>query len=216
MLADMHLRDHRNERDRSDERPASSVSPGGIGSGKSTVAAMLGALGAFVVDCDGLGRQVIEPERPRVCARRRTIRAATSSATMGRSIAARWRRSCSATRASWRRSMPSRIRRSTRRSPIASPTRPTDQIVVLDMAVLVETDLGAGQYDTVVVVEAPLDVRLARLAQRGMTEDDARARIASQATDDQRREVADFVIDNGGDIDDLREEVTTLWDALTR
>jgi dephospho-CoA kinase len=49
-----------------------------------------------------------------------------------------------------------------------------------------------------------------------MTEDDARARIASQATDDQRREVADYVIDNGGDIDDLREEVATLWDALTR
>ena len=93
---------------------------------------------------------------------------------------------------------------------------PAGTIVVLDMAVLVETDLGAGQYDTVVVVEAPLDVRLARLEQRGMTHDDARARIASQATDEQRRAVADFIVDNGGDIDSLRDEVNALWALVCR
>ena len=188
---------------------------GGIGSGKSTVAAMLGALGAFVVDCDGLGRLVIEPHGrayARVVERfgrgivrddGQIDRAALAAIVFGDEgeLAALNAISHPAIDAE----IADRI-----------ADAPEDQMVVLDMAVLVETDLGAGQYDTVVVVEAPLDVRLTRLAQRGMTEDDARARIASQATDDQRREVADYVIDNGGNIDDLREEVATLWDALTR
>ena len=188
---------------------------GGIGSGKSTVAAMLGALGAFVVDCDGLGRMVIEPHGrayARVVERfgrgivrddGQIDRAALAAIVFGDEgeLAALNAISHPAIDAE----IADRI-----------ADAPEDQMVVLDMAVLVETDLGAGQYDTVVVVEAPLDVRLTRLAQRGMTEDDARARIASQATDDQRREVADYVIDNGGNIDDLREEVATLWDALTR
>ena len=188
---------------------------GGIGSGKSTVAAMLGALGAFVVDCDGLGRLVIEPDGrayDRVVERfgrgivrddGRIDRAALAA------IVFNDEHELAALNAISHPAIDAEIA-----DRIADA--PDDQVVVLDMAVLVETDLGAGQYDTVVVVEAPLDVRLTRLAQRGMTEDDARARIAAQATDDQRREVADYVIDNGGDINDLREEVATLWDALTR
>jgi dephospho-CoA kinase len=93
---------------------------------------------------------------------------------------------------------------------------PRDAVVVLDMAVLVETNLGAGQYDLVVVVEAPLGVRLTRLAQRGMTEADARARIASQASDEQRRAVADHVVDNVGDLEALRRAVNALWSLLAR
>jgi len=188
---------------------------GGIGSGKSTVAAMLGALGAFVVDCDGLGRQVIEPygrayasvvDRfgPGILRDDGQIDRGALAAIVFRDEEA-----LAALNAISHPAIDAEIA-----DRIAGA--PEDQVVVLDMAVLVETDLGGGQYDTVVVVEAPLDVRLARLAQRGMTEDDARARIASQATDEQRREVADFVIDNAGDIDALRDEVTELWDALTR
>ncbi|MEO8695385.1 MAG: dephospho-CoA kinase [Acidimicrobiales bacterium] len=188
---------------------------GGIGSGKSTVAAMLGALGAFVVDCDGLGRQVIEPHGRAyakvidrfgggiVRADGQIDRAALAA------IVFRDEKALAALNAISHPAIDAEIA-----DRIADAAE--DQIVVLDMAVLVETDLGAGQYDTVVVVEAPLDVRLARLAQRGMTEDDARARIASQATDEQRREVADYIIDNAGDIEALREEVNDLWDALTR
>ena len=188
---------------------------GGIGSGKSTVASMLGALGAFVVDCDGLGRQVIEPHGrayAKVIERfgsgivrddGQIDRAALAA------IVFRDEKELAALNAISHPAIDAEIAER-----IADASG--DQIVVLDMAVLVETDLGAGQYDTVVVVEAPLDVRLARLAQRGMAEDDARARIASQATDNQRREVADFIVDNAGDIDTLREEVADLWDALTR
>ena len=64
---------------------------------------------------------------------------------------------------------------------------PTGAIVVLDMAVLVESNLGEGQYDIVLVVEAPVEVRLDRLEGRGLPREQARARMASQATDEQRR-----------------------------
>lgn len=188
---------------------------GGIGSGKSTVAAMLGALGAFVVDCDGLGRQVIEPHGrayAKVIDRfGRDIVRDDGQIDRGAlaAIVFRDEAELAALNAISHPAIDAEIA-----DRIADAS--DDQIVVLDMAVLVETDLGAGQYDTVVVVEAPLEVRLARLARRGMAEDDARARIASQATDEQRREVADYIIDNAGDIEVLRGEVDDLWDALTR
>ncbi|MEO5839584.1 MAG: dephospho-CoA kinase [Acidimicrobiales bacterium] len=188
---------------------------GGIGSGKSTVAAMLGALGAFVVDCDGLGRQVIEPHGrayAKVIDRfGRDIVRDDGQIDRGAlaAIVFRDEAELAALNAISHPAIDAEIA-----DRIADAS--DDQIVVLDMAVLVETDLGAGQYDTVVVVEAPLEVRLARLARRGMAEDDARARIASQATDEQRREVTDYIIDNAGDIEVLRDEVDDLWDALTR
>ena len=188
---------------------------GGIGSGKSTVAAMLGSLGAFVVDCDGLGRQVIEPHGrayARVVDRFGPDIVRDDGQIDRGALAAIVFRDENELAALNAISHPAIDAEIADRIADAAP----DQMVVLDMAVLVETDLGAGQYDTVVVVEAPLAVRLARLAQRGMSEDDARARIASQASDEQRREVADFVIDNAGDIDALRDEVTEVWDALTR
>jgi dephospho-CoA kinase len=188
---------------------------GGIGSGKSTVAAMLGALGAFVIDCDGLGRQVIEPHGrayARVVERFGPGIVRDDGQIDRGALAAIVFRDEDELAALNAISHPAIDAEIAERIADAS----ADQLVVLDMAVLVETDLGAGQYDTVVVVETPLDVRLTRLEQRGMTEDDARARIASQATDDQRRAVADYVIDNGGDIGDLRDEVATLWDELTR
>ena len=186
---------------------------GGIGSGKSTAASMLAALGAVVVDCDAIGRQVIEP-RGRAYARvverfgREIVRddghidrAALAAIVFGdeRLLAALNAISHPAIDAE----IAERI-----------AAAPADVLVVLDMAVLVETNLGAGQYDTVVVVEAPLEVRLARLAQRGMSEADARARIASQASDEQRRAVADFIVDNSGDLDSLRVEVAALWKLL--
>ena len=188
---------------------------GGIGTGKSTVAHMLADLGAFVVDCDGLGRQVIEPHGrayARVIERfGREIVRDDGHIDRG-ALAAIVFRDETALAALNSISHPAIDAEIADRIAAA----PADSIVVLDMAVLVETDLGAGQYDIVVVVEAPLEVRLERLAQRGMADDDARARIASQATDAQRRAVAEFVIDNAGDIDSLRREVAALWPTLRR
>jgi dephospho-CoA kinase len=188
---------------------------GGIGSGKSTVASMLGALGAVVVDCDAIGRQVIEPngrayarviERfgPQIVRDDGHIDRAALAAIVFRDEA-----SLAALNAISHPAIDAEIAER-----IAAA--PPDAVVVLDMAVLVETQLGAGQYDKVVVVETPLDARLVRLAQRGMSEADARARIASQASDEQRRAVADHLIDNGGDLESLRRAVAALWKALSR
>ena len=93
-----------------------------------------------------------------------------------------------------------------------------DAIVVYDMAVLVESRLGYDTnhpYEVVVVVEAPMAERLERLqTQRGIERDDALARIESQASDEERRAVAQFIIANGGDLAALGDATTELWGQL--
>jgi dephospho-CoA kinase len=91
---------------------------------------------------------------------------------------------------------------------------PPDAVVVYDVPLLVESNL-AGGFDGVVVVEASLDVRLARLAARGMAEADARERMAAQASDEQRRAVADFVVHNDGSVEELKQNVDALWYSIT-
>ena len=88
---------------------------------------------------------------------------------------------------------------------------PTDGVVVYDIPLFAETRTGRGDFELVAVVEASLETRLARLAERGMPREDALGRIAKQATDEQRRAVADVVIDNDGTLDALRAQVDTLW-----
>ena len=66
-------------------------------------------------------------------------------------------------------------------------------------------------FDLVVVVEADLELRLKRLAERGMGREEALARMSSQATDDERRAVADIVLSNSGSIDQLSADVDRLW-----
>jgi dephospho-CoA kinase len=85
-------------------------------------------------------------------------------------------------------------------------------VVVHDIPLLVET--GRAGYDLVVVVDAPDEVRLRRLVERGLPEDEARRRMAAQATREERLAVADVVIDNGGDREDLDEQVLELWREL--
>ena len=78
------------------------------------------------------------------------------------------------------------------------------------MPLLVETG-QASSYDLVLVVLADVATRLARLVQRGLTAEDARARIAVQATDEQRRAVADVVLDNSGTPEELAGQVDRVW-----
>ena len=87
---------------------------------------------------------------------------------------------------------------------------PADAVVVHDVPLLVETGQAAS-YDLVLVVEADLATRVARLEQRGLSAEDARARIASQATDEQRRAVADVVLRNDGDRAELAAQVDRFW-----
>jgi dephospho-CoA kinase len=89
---------------------------------------------------------------------------------------------------------------------------PPGSVVVMDVPLLVEA--ARSGYDVVVVVEAPEDVRLARLEARGMDADDARRRMAAQASDADRRAVADVVLDNSGSEADLLRQVEDLWADL--
>lgn len=188
---------------------------GGIGSGKSTVAALLAAHGAHVIDCDGLGRLVAEPGGraysgivarfgPDVVAADGRIDRPALAAIVFHDPNA-----LADLNAITHPAIDAEILAVLRRLP-------ADAIVVLDMAVLTETRLGTGIYEYVLVVEADAGARVPRLIDRGLTEADARARMASQATDAQRRAIADTVIRNDGDLATLRATVDALWPALVR
>lgn len=185
---------------------------GGMGTGKTTVAGLLGRHGADVVDCDGLGRLVVEPggraHQPVIDRFGPSV--VRPDGTLDRPALASIVFNDPAALAELNGLTHPAIDAEIAQR-IAATTAP---VVVLDMAVLVETSLGAGQFEVVVVVEAPLELRLDRLEQRGVTRDDARARIASQATDEQRRAVADHIVTNDADLAHLERQVYALWPQL--
>lgn len=91
---------------------------------------------------------------------------------------------------------------------------PCPQLAVYDVPLLVEHNM-AGMFDQIVIVLSPVEQRLERLIhQRGLSVDDARGRMAQQASDDQRREVADIIITNNGTLEELREQAAGVWRYL--
>jgi len=187
---------------------------GGIGAGKSTVAAMLAARGAHVIDVDALGRAVIAPGGRAtdavVAAFGPDVRGADGgidrAALAG--IVFADPDALAGHLAIVHPAIDDEIR-------AALAALPDDAVAVLDMAVLAESRLGRGQYTTVVVVEAPAAVRVERAVSRGMAADDVRARMANQATDDERRRIADVVLTNDGDRAALGAQVDRWWRAVT-
>ena len=194
---------------------------GGIGAGKSTVAQLLASHGAAVVDVDGLGREIIAPAGAAVGPVLERFGGDLAGADGGidrAALAAIVFNDPDELAALNAISHPAINELLDERVGAIADTGATD-VVVLDMAVLVESTLGrdtAFPYEVVVTVEAPPDVRVERLIQRGLTSDDAKARLGSQATDEQRRDVANFVIHNGGGTDELADAIAQLWDALRR
>jgi dephospho-CoA kinase len=95
-------------------------------------------------------------------------------------------------------------------------TVPEDGVVVHDHPLLVEIGI-AGSCDLVIVVDAPEDVQVERLVKlRGMTEEDARARMAAQTSREDRRAAADVVLENTGSIADLEAQVDQIWHQSIR
>ena len=82
-----------------------------------------------------------------------------------------------------------------------------------DVPLLVESKRGF-EYGGVIVVEAPREVRLQRLEARGIPRDDAERRMALQASDEDRRKVATWLVDNGGDLADLERRIDEIWPEL--
>lgn len=186
---------------------------GGIGVGKSTAAQILADLGAVIVDCDQLGREVAQQggsAYPGMVARFGPGIVRPDGEIDRPALAAIVFNDADALADLNRITHPAIDAEIAQRVAAA----PDGATVILDMAVLVESDLGKGQYTEVLVVEAPLEARLERLQQqRGMDPADARARIASQVSDEARRAVADHIVTNGGDVEALRAQLTGWWNA---
>ena len=185
---------------------------GGIGSGKSTVAAMLVARGAVVVDADASAREVVEPGTPALAA---LVEAFGPEILLPDGSLDRPKLAERAFVTDEKRKQLEAITHPAigeeflRRVAEAPP----DGIVVHDVPLLVESKRGF-QYDAVIVVEAPLELRLDRLEARGVPRDDAQRRIALQATDEERRKVATWVVDNSGDLAQLESQVDRIWNDL--
>ena len=182
---------------------------GGAGSGKSSVAARLRQLGALVIDADALAREVLGPGTDGL---REVVRAfgdavLRADGSLDRAALAAIVFADAEQR---RRLEQITLPRIAARTAELLAGAPDDAVVVHDVPLLVEKAM-APAYDVVVVVDAPVEQRVQRLVGRGMTEADARARIATQATDEQRRAVADVWLDNDGTPDDLRAAVDELW-----
>ncbi|HUJ64622.1 MAG TPA: dephospho-CoA kinase [Acidimicrobiales bacterium] len=189
---------------------------GGIGSGKSTVAAQLAARGAAVVDADGISRQILEPDGaafdqvvdrfgPSIVGRDGRIdRPALAGVVFGDPEAL----------ADLNRLTHPVIGRvmSERVAELAA----TSPIVVLDIPLLTIATKDRFSFGAIVVVDTPEEVAVRRLVEhRGFTEADARARVAAQITREERRALADLVIDNSGDRGALESEVERAWAWLS-
>ncbi len=186
---------------------------GGIGSGKSSVSARLSTLGALVIDSDLIAREIVEPGEPALAEVELRFGAGVIRAdrTLDRQALADIVFHDPAALAALNDIMLPRIGARTSAIEAAAPH---DAVVVHDSPLLVEQGLAAA-YDVVVVVDCPDEVRLNRLVeQRGMSATDARARMAAQATRDERLAVADFVLDNSGSRADLDAQVDQLWAHL--
>ena len=190
---------------------------GGIGSGKSTVSERLAELGAVILDADKAARAVVEPG---------TAGLAQITATFGSGVLApdgSLDRAKLAAIVFADESALAKLNATTHplihehiraAEEAALRSGRDDLVLVHDVALLAEWG-RAKEFDLVIVVDVPTETQVERLTrQRGMPEDQARARIAAQATRDQRLAIADIVIDNSGTKADLDRRITDLWTTL--
>ena len=187
---------------------------GGVASGKSTVSTMLAELGAIVIDSDAIAREVVEPGTPGLAAvveafgpEILTEDGRLDRPALGAIVFADEER---------RRVLEGILHPliGERSAALAAAAGP-DDLVVHDIPLLAESGI-ADTFDAVVVVDAPTDLQVARmLRDRGWTQEDAESRIAAQASREKRLEVATYVIENTGSLEDLRARVQNVYDALT-
>jgi dephospho-CoA kinase len=189
---------------------------GGIASGKSTVAAMLRDRGAVVVDADAIVRQVQSPGSPVLGAIAREFGAEVidSAGNLDRPALGARVFGHPERLAALNALVHPAVREESERRFRAAFTEDPAAVVVYDVPLLAEARSG-DSWDLVVVAHAPADLRVRRLIEnRGMSEKDARARIGSQASDEERLSLADVVIDTAATLDDTRRQVDALWERV--
>lgn len=188
---------------------------GGIGSGKSEVSKRLSAKGATVIDADKIAREVVEPGTPGLARVVTTFGEAVlrPDGSLNReklgSVVFADSEKLAALNAIVHPLVGERVAQLQREAA-------DDTIMVYDVPLLVENKL-APMYDAVIVVDAPDDLRIRRLAEhRGMPGADAEARIAAQASREDRLAAADIVIPNDGTLEELDTRVEAVWEDLLR
>ncbi|GAB2759006.1 dephospho-CoA kinase [Nocardioides salsibiostraticola] len=186
---------------------------GGIASGKSTVSAMFAELGAVIIDGDVLAREVVAKGTPGLAAvidlfgdELLTPEGELDRPAMGAIV----------------------FNDEAKRKQLEGIVHPlvferyaaleaatgTDDVVIHDIPLLAESG-RASEFDAVVVVDVPEEVQMQRMLEdRGWTEADARSRIASQATREDRLAIATHVIENVGTLDELRDRVAEVHASL--
>jgi dephospho-CoA kinase len=187
---------------------------GGIGAGKSEVARRLVELGAVLIDSDRLAREMVAPGTEGLAEVVTTFgpEVLRPDGALDRPAVGRLVFADPAARERLEEIIHPRVR--ARAAQLVSEA-PAGSVIVNDVPLLAEAGL-ASTFDFVVVVEASELTRLRRLVDgRGMSMAEARDRIAAQATDEQRRAVADAVLRNDGSVAELRGAVDQLWRVLT-
>jgi dephospho-CoA kinase len=182
---------------------------GGIGAGKSTVSATFAECGGIIVDGDVIAREVVEPGTEGLA---QLVEAFGEdilhpNGELNRPALAAKAFVDDDKRATLNGIVHPLVAR--RREEILDAVH-DDAVVVEDIPLLVETGL-APLFPLVVVVTAPIETRVTRVVARGMDEADARARIKAQAPEDQRRAIADVLLDNSGSQGELVEKARHLW-----
>ncbi|WP_313355161.1 dephospho-CoA kinase [Microbacterium sp.] len=189
---------------------------GGIASGKSTIAGRLAEHGATVIDADAIVRDVQRPGSPVLDAIAAAFGAEVIAADGSLDRAALGARVFGEDEALQRLNAivhPAVRAESQRHFDSAFAADPA-AVVVYDVPLLVEARVD-DPWDLIVVADAPADARVQRMTQlRGMTEEDARRRIGAQVSDDERRAIADVVIDTSGTLEHTLAQVDTLWRTL--
>lgn len=186
---------------------------GGVASGKSTVSGLLRELGAVVIDADQLAREVVERGTPGLARVVEEFGEGLLTPEGGLDRPAMGRLVFGDEQA--RRRLEAIVHPLVfERYAEAEAAAGADDLVVHDIPLLVESG-RAGDFDAVVVVDAPRELQLERMvAHRGWTREDAESRIAAQATREQRRAVATYVVDNTGSLEDLRARVAEVHARL--
>ncbi|WP_333741099.1 dephospho-CoA kinase [Streptomyces sp. IBSBF 2806] len=188
---------------------------GGIGAGKSEVSRLLVEHGAVLIDADRIAREVVAPGTEGLAA---VVDAFGEDVLTEDGSLDRPRLGSIVFADPEKLAVLNSIVHPLvgARSRALETSAPDDAVVIHDVPLLTENGL-APLYDLVVVVDARPETQLDRLMRlRGMTEQDARARMAAQATREQRRAIADIVIDNDVPLPELRQRVTDVWNDLVR
>lgn len=189
---------------------------GGIASGKSTIARRLAEHGAVHVDADQLAREAVAAGSPGLAAIASRFGSAVIAAdgTLDRAALGSVVFDDAEALEALNAIVHPEVRRIGQQRIAAAKAADPDTVVVYDVPLLVEANVSMP-WDLVVIAEAPAEIRKRRMIElRGMSAEDAERRIANQASDAERRAVADVIIDTGGSEAYTLEQVDALWERL--